>query len=298
MTYHYQETPVGDIPRTLEADRWLIPGILPVGYTICCGDRKKGKTHLALCLAAAVSDGVPIGGVLAAIHDGARRNVLYYSKEDTPTAIADKLERLTWPFHDTSLEAQELQHFHIARSASRLNLYHAEARDQLLETVRTEAPRLLVFDTFRQLTAGMSENDSDSVSTVTDFFLDVVNLGTSVLVNHHFAKGRRSGRGSGNLEDAAQCVLYCENISETSTRIGLRVTGEAKEVPAPIPWEFAISPAPDREVTVAFADDDWQAFTDGYAQLAIPAPSRGIARSAANGSDADAAVSNETQEEL
>jgi 5S rRNA maturation endonuclease (ribonuclease M5) len=78
---------------------WIVPGLIPEGYSLLVGAPKIGKSWLALALALAVSSG---GYMFGKIYCGRPRPVLLLALEDSDRRMQDRLRKLqpedpVWP---------------------------------------------------------------------------------------------------------------------------------------------------------------------------------------------------------
>lgn len=86
---------------TFPPTEWVIPGIIPAGYTILAAPPKAGKSWLVLDAAIAISTGQKL---LGAYQVETPRPVLYLALEDTLARIKSRLEVLDYqPSHELTI---------------------------------------------------------------------------------------------------------------------------------------------------------------------------------------------------
>lgn len=99
-------------------------------------------------------------------------------------------ENIGWVLEDLSLGSQ------------------AEGTDRarLLEVVRRVEPRLVVIDPLVDYFHPGDENNAGDMNSFTGFLKEFINLGATVIVNHHQTKSTKDLRGSGALRGSADMV--------------------------------------------------------------------------------------------
>jgi len=212
--------------------RWIVEGWLPldaVGAIVAPSGR--GKSFYALSLALElVTGGTFAGEKLDAVP------VLYVAAERA-TDIRDRLE--AWQVHH-SRKAPE--GFRVLALASPPQLTMQDNLEALCEKIRRERARVVVLDTFAQMTLGLEENSSRDMGQVMEALnrLRHATNGGLVLVVHHTGKDpSRGARGSTAFLGALDFEI---TLSGDAKALKAQVT-KANAGPEPLPEWYKIEAA-------------------------------------------------------
>lgn len=147
------------------------------------------KTWLALCIAKAVSEGVPFLGLTTK-----QRFVIYVDFENPWPMLIDRVRKL---------DIRDVRFWHLSASIRPPKL------DGLDWAMYKNLPRgsFLIFDTARSSFDG-DENSSQDVGLVMNHLKEIRELGNDVLLLHHTPRrNERASKGSTAWEDLADHVL-------------------------------------------------------------------------------------------
>jgi len=179
------------------ARRWLIEELWArAGVGIIGGAPKCCKSWLGLDLAVSVASGTPCLDTFPVAESG---GVLVYMAEDAAPVVKARLAGLC---RHRGLALAALPVFVITAPSVRLDLPRDQHR--LAETVRREAPRLLLLDPFVRLHR-INENQAGEVAAVLGYLRELQRTyDLAVVVVHHARKhggptGGQSLRGSGDF---------------------------------------------------------------------------------------------------
>jgi len=198
-----------------EEPRWWWAGRLVEGYTVCSGRWKSCKTWLALALSQHIAIGESLFGLAV------RQGNPAWLQLDMPTAAFLRYARLLR--QGMKLSERSMPFW----SSNRIDLARADHQDALVEQIERLKIDILFVDSGRAAST-VKENESDEVSRlVRGLFCGRLRdeLGCSVVLITHAAKGSTGGtRGSGDWDAAADSLLRVER-GEKSERIGVKTTG-------------------------------------------------------------------------
>jgi hypothetical protein len=196
---------VEDIPALESIDfgaqRWVVPGILPVSSIVLwAGEPGCGKTTLAVGVGAHVSVGAPFMG-----RETERRPVLILDRENPGVTMQERLQRLGIKCHD------------------RFRVWGGWLDDEapdpaspiVMEFILGSEPRpLIVLDSLVAF-AKCDENSSTEMRRYLDRLRKVAQLGASLLVLHHSGKAAtsKSYRGSSDIAASIDVGARLENLS-------------------------------------------------------------------------------------
>ena len=217
------------------ARRWLIdPLWARAGVGIIGGAPKCCKSWLGLDLAVSVASGTPCLDTFPVAEPG---GALVYMAEDAAPVVKERLAGLC---RHRGLDLAALPLFVITAPSLRLDLPRDQRR--LAETVRRQAPRLLLLDPFVRLHR-INENQASDVAALLGYLRELQRThDLAVAVVHHARKnggpttGGQSLRGSGDFfawVDTAlslrrhrqQLVLSVEHRAAAAPEPGTRARG-------------------------------------------------------------------------
>ena len=229
-------SPLADIERMPEGERWLVEGLLSrSGIAVLASTPKTGKTWVALALAVGVASGSPVLGQFHVPNPG---RVVLFPAEDDARAIRERVESLCLA---ADLELEELP-FDII-TADQVRLDEAADRARLERLLSVRRPSLLVLDPLVRLHSG-AESYSGHVAELFGYLRALQRrFELAVVVTHHLAKNRRRGgspgeamRGSGDIHASYDTGLLLER--ERDGRIVL--TLEHRSAVSPEPFAFRL----------------------------------------------------------
>jgi len=219
---------------------WVVPGLLPQGFTILAGNPKLGKSWLALNLAMAVAQGGMVLGKVK-VEAGA---VLYLALEDTARRLQTRMTKIL----SASPECPDLSQLTFDIEWPRLDQGGVAKLEKWLEDHKKTA-RLIILDTFQKVrgvgptsNASAYAGDYEAVAglkTLADRY------GVAVMIVHHRKKGEgmddlESISGSYGLTGAADGIWSLKRERGRSDAV-LFVTGrDVDEQELALKWEAAI----------------------------------------------------------
>jgi AAA domain len=212
------------------AHRWLIePLWAGAGVGIIGGAPKCGKSWLGLDLAVSVASGTPCLDTFPVAEPG---GALVYMAEDAAPVVKARLAGLC---RHRGLDLAALPLFVIIAPSVRLDLPRDQHR--LAETVRRQAPRLLLLDPFVRLHR-INENQASEVAAILGYLRELQRThDLAVAVVHHTRKdggptpGGQSLRGSSDFfawVDTALC------LRRHRQHLGLSAEHRAAGAPEPV----------------------------------------------------------------
>lgn len=212
------------------ARRWLIDTLWArAGVGIIGGAPKCGKSWLGLDLAVSVASGTPC---LDTFHVAEPGSTLVYMAEDAAPVVKARLAGLC---RHRGLDLAALPLFVITAPSLRLDLPRDQRR--LAETVRRQAPRLLLLDPFVRLHR-INENQASEVAGVLGDLRELQRThDLAVAVVHHARKdggptpGGQSLRGSGDFFAWVDTALFLRRHRQ---HLVLSVEHRAAGAPAPV----------------------------------------------------------------
>lgn len=178
---------------------WAIPGLVPAhDLTIIGGRAKVGKTRLAVYLAAAAAQGLPVLGFPAP--EGPREVILITDDQaDGDSASMMRMAGL-WGAEGVIWS----RHFRLTEP----NL------DALLADIEAHPGALVILDSLRSISRSLAfgENDPEIGSTLYDLKAAVIEAGATLVLVHHCNKGENlvgteALSGHGSIAGAANTVL-------------------------------------------------------------------------------------------
>lgn len=214
-------------PEVTIPDPWVGDLLFP-GYVVAFGQWKRSsKTRFLMALSYHIARGEPFLG------RPVRKGRVLWVQRDTPIPT----------FIDFSRKLREGLGFPptaIPFLAEPCDLRKEEHQARLVAAVRKTQAELVILDASRGIST-VKENDSDEVAAVArGFLIDRLRdeLGCSVVLLTHPAKGGASVRGSGDWEAAADSVLRFEPVLEGDRVQYVRLHGEGRH--PPVEFAFAI----------------------------------------------------------
>jgi len=209
----------------LEAQSWLVPGLIPFGdQTIIGAAPGEGKSLMAYDLAYAVATGTEFLGQEA--HQG---KVLYYALEESIFTIQKRLYQRGFD----GVEDGEI--LIIEREFDMFNLEPFEQR------IQETGASLIVLDSYRKIhsSSGIDENHADFSKLAYRLQGVAQKLNVAIVVVHHHNKSQADRlidrlAGSGALPGACSTILQMERTNpaaERDTRRRLSVTKQRDSEP-------------------------------------------------------------------
>ena len=227
--------------------RWLVENLWArAGVGIIGGAAKCCKSWLGLDLALSVASGTPC---LDTFHVQQQGGALVYMAEDAAPVVKQRLSGLC---RHRSLELAALEIGVITAPSVRLDLPRDQRR--LTETVRQQAPRLLLLDPFVRLHR-INENQASDVAAILGYLRELQREhDLAVAVVHHARKnggsttGGQSLRGSGDFFAWVDSALF---VRRHRQQVVLSV--EHRAAAAPQPSTLALV-GTDRDMHLALVD--------------------------------------------
>lgn len=222
-----------------EAD-WVVPNLLPMGFTILAGNPKLGKSWMALNVGIAVATG---GAVFGEIQVDAG-DVLYLALEDTAKRMQRRLRQIlgAWPI------APDLSRLQIELEWPRLDIGGVARIERWLNDHGSSA-RIIIIDTFQKVrgvggkaTASAYGADYEAVEGL-KLLADRYNV--AIIIVHHRKKGEgmddlESISGSYGLTGAADSIWSLKRERGRSDAT-MFVTGrDVEEREMALEWKAAI----------------------------------------------------------
>jgi hypothetical protein len=152
---------------------------------------KVGKTILCTDIAVAVSQGSPLFGIFK-VNCPPGSCVLIVDQENPKPILRARLQGMEVPIDNESIH---YLHF------ERVQLDLVECFDMLVEVVERLKPVLIIFDSLKRFHSS-DENSSSEMSIVMGRLRELVNMGTTVLVQHHQGYSVGRPRGSSDIGGA------------------------------------------------------------------------------------------------
>ena len=212
------------------ARRWLIDALWArAGVGIIGGAPKCCKSWLGLDLAVSVASGTPCLDTFPVAEPG---GALVYMAEDAAPVVKERLAGLC---RHRGLALAALPLFVITAPSLRLDLPRDQHR--LAETVRRQAPRLLLLDPFVRLHR-INENQASDVAAVLGYLRELQRShDLAIIVVHHARKnggptaGGQSLRGSGDFFAWVDTAL---SLRRHRQQLVLSVEHRAAAAPEPV----------------------------------------------------------------
>ena len=209
--------------------RWLVENLWArAGVGIIGGAPKCCKSWLGLDLAVSVASGTPCLDTFEVHHQGA---ALVYMAEDAAPVVKQRLSGLC---RHRSLELAALDIGVITAPSVRLDLSHHQRR--LTETVRQQAPRLLLLDPFVRLHR-INENQASDVAAILGYLRELQReYDLAVAVVHHARKNGGSATGGQSLRGSSDFFAWVDTaLSLRRHRQQLLLSVEHRAAAAPMP---------------------------------------------------------------
>lgn len=206
MPEHDDVLPViraADLDEPDATRRWLVEGLWArAGVGIIGGAPKCCKSWLGLDLAVSVASGTPCLDVFHVQEPG---GVLVYMAEDAAGVVKERLAGLCRHRH---LDLAALPIGVITAPSVRLDLPRDQRR--LKETVRRQAPRLLLLDPFVRLHR-INENQAGDVAAVLGYLRELQRAhDLAVAVVHHARKNGLTSSGGENLRGSSDFFAWVD----------------------------------------------------------------------------------------
>ena len=216
--------------RTALLGQWMKQGDL--GYLFA--PRGAGKSWMAMLIAQAVADGLPLGQWSAG---EAPRPVIYF---DAEMNLADVQERsCKLGIHSPNFQWLSNERLFLT-SGQGVNI--ASPVHQAGLSAMLPDGCFFIIDNLSTAQLGMGENDNDSFDAVRDWLLSLRHRHITVMIVHH--AGRNGAmRGSSRREDMAHWVISLKDATDTDATVKAFITSfdppggkvrncQAREVPA------------------------------------------------------------------
>lgn len=271
------------------ARRWLIEKLWArAGVGIIGGAPKCGKSWLGLDLAVSVASGTPCLDRFLVQEPG---GALLYMAEDAASVVKQRLAGLC---RHRGLDLQALPIFVITAPSLRLDLPRDQRR--LAQTVRRQAPRLLLLDPFVRLHR-INENQASDVAAILGYLRELQRAhDLAVAVVHHARKNGAPSQGGQSLRGSSDFFAWVDTaLSLHRQRQQLVLSVEHRAAAAPEPATLVLagterdmhlailaaeppgpcaSPADSANLDAAILDALRHAHTDGLPRSALRAALR------------------------
>lgn len=253
-----------------EAERWLVPGVVPVGMpTMIFGKPKSKKSLLAYHIAIGVAAGVPVLG-----QPTQRGRVLVISREDGEHETRRRLWQMA---RGLGVDLVQLctDGWLLVDAKNPLYLDRPADVARLDATMREFRPSLVVIDSLSRVNTA-DEDRRGSMSAVTNAWSDLcATYDCTVVLLHHELKGDGGGRldldrvrGTGDLAAVLRVAIRVKAVDERKSRID--VAGNIANMSGPI--TFTISDGVDAagmKLIAVTTDDAGRAAKLAAAQPAV-----------------------------
>jgi len=219
-----------DLDEADPAHRWLIETLWArSGVGIIGGAPKCCKSWLALDLAVSVASGTPCLDIFHVQEPG---RALIYMAEDTASVVKERLVGLC---RHRGLDLAALPIGVITAPSVRLDLPRDQRR--LDQTVRREAPRLLLLDPFVRLHR-INENQAGDVAAVLGYLRELQRThDLAVAVVHHARKNGGSTAGGQSLRGSSDFFAWVDtalSLRRHRQQLVLSVEHRAAGAPEPV----------------------------------------------------------------
>lgn len=222
----FDVVPAHQLPVQPPEHRWLIQDLWATGGVgIIGGEPKTCKSFLALGMGVAVASGQPCLGCFPVPHPG---RVLLYAAEDALHVVRDRLEGIA---DHHGLDLTELDVWVITATTVRLDA--EDHRHQLVDTVATLEPALLILDPFVRLHR-VDENVSSAVAPLLAFLRQLQRThGCAVALVHHTRKNPGSARAGQTLRGSSELHAWGDsNLYIRRRKNGLSLSIEHRAHPS------------------------------------------------------------------
>jgi len=219
-----------DLAEPDSARRWLIENLWArAGVGIIGGAPKCCKSWLGLDMAVSVASGTACLDTFHVVEPG---GVLVYMAEDAAPVVK---ERLAGICRHRGLSLAVLPIGVITAPSVRLDLPHDQRR--LDETVRREAPRLLLLDPFVRLHR-INENQASDVAAILGYLRELQRAhDLAVAVVHHARKNGGNSTGGQSLRGSSDFFAWVDtalSLRRLRQQLVLSVEHRAAGVPEPV----------------------------------------------------------------
>jgi len=215
------------------ARRWLVENLwATAGVGIIGGAPKCCKSWLGLDLAVSVASGTPCLDTFKVAEPG---GALIYMAEDAAGVVKQRLAGLCC-HRDLDLKALPIGV--ITAPSMRLDLPHDQRR--LAETVRCQAPRLLLLDPFVRLHR-INENQASDVAAILGYLRELQRAHDLAIAVVHHARKNGPTTGGQNLRGSSDFFAWVDTaLSLRRLRQQLVLSVEHRAAAAPEPRALAL----------------------------------------------------------
>ncbi len=192
---------------------WIVPDLIPTGFSLLVGASKLGKSWMSLGLGIGIANGgVVLGSVKVQKHE-----TLMLCLEDTPRRLKNRLDKLH------ALPSKEL---HIATQWPRMPKALEHFEKFLTDHPQTD---LIFIDTLQMVRGSFEQNYQSDYTEVSAFKQFADHYGISIIALHHTRKMPdgdylNTVTGSVGIVSAADTVIVLERARGNADAI-LRATG-------------------------------------------------------------------------
>ena len=212
---------------------YVLPSLRPRTVGLIVAQEGVGKSFLALEIGLAKASGCDLTGIGIT---GPGKGVVYFSKEDPPEIIEERLQSIA-PFipGESRAKADGLEVVSLYGRPATLMSDKSELNEKLVrQIVKTGIGKdLLIFDTLRKL-HDLEENSSGEMKVLLEIFDRIaLETGSAVLLVHHTNKSanlngqqgdQSSARGSNAIVGNTRWSLHLETVKYDSGEKRIRVS--------------------------------------------------------------------------
>ncbi len=212
---------------------YVLPSLRPRTVGLIVAQEGVGKSFLALEIGLAKASGCDLTGIGIT---GPGKGVVYFSKEDPPEIIEERLQSIA-PFlqGESRAKADELEIISLYGHPATLVSEKSTVNENLIRKfIKTGSGKdLLIFDTLRKL-HDLEENSSGEMKVLLEIFDQIaLETGAAVLLIHHTNKSanlngqqgdQSSVRGSNAIVGNTRWSLHLETVKDGSGNKRIKVT--------------------------------------------------------------------------
>ena len=212
---------------------YVLPSLRPRTVGLIVAQEGVGKSFLALEIGLAKASGCDLTGIGIT---GPGKGVVYFSKEDPPEIIEERLQSIA-PFlqGESRAKADELEIISLYGRPATLVSEKSTVNENLIRKfIKTGSGKdLLIFDTLRKL-HDLEENSSGEMKVLLEIFDQIaLETGAAVLLIHHTNKSanlngqqgdQSSVRGSNAIVGNTRWSLHLETVKDGSGNKRIKVT--------------------------------------------------------------------------
>jgi hypothetical protein len=212
---------------------YVLPSLRPRTVGLIVAQEGVGKSFLALEIGLAKASGCDLTGIGIT---GPGKGVVYFSKEDPPEIIEERLQSIA-PFlqGESRAKADELEIISLYGRPATLVSEKSTVNENLIRKfIETGSGKdLLIFDTLRKL-HDLEENSSGEMKVLLEIFDQIaLETGAAVLLIHHTNKSanlngqqgdQSSVRGSNAIVGNTRWSLHLETVKDGSGNKRIKVT--------------------------------------------------------------------------